>query len=211
MTTKQVYKSQESKDVTHEFHILPSPRLSIKPIGSHSCTLKTQALHILESSLYLNPVNRKMNQNKLITEDREKTAEDEFWMVLNVELFQQPWSWRLRGKCKFYKLLQCKHNYIPNKNVDVGTKGSRRTYKYVSSLICNGKEIVTLENGMHELQPFKQAWFQRLGDFYINVSYLSRGYFKNVCGSETFSQSSASPSILFQGFFFLKINFHHFT
>ena len=65
MTTKQAYKSQESKDVTHEFHILPSPPLSIKPIGSHSCTVKTQALHILESSLYLNPVNRK-NESKQI-------------------------------------------------------------------------------------------------------------------------------------------------
>lgn len=56
-----------------------------------------------------------MNQNKSRTEDREKTAEDEFWMVLNVELFQQLWGWRLREKCKFYKLLQCKNNYIPKK------------------------------------------------------------------------------------------------
>ena len=78
MTTKQVCKSQERKDVTHEFYVLPSHPLSIKAIGSHSCTCKTQGLHILESSLYLNPVNWKMNQNKSRTEDREKLLKMSF-------------------------------------------------------------------------------------------------------------------------------------
>lgn len=65
MTVKQVYKDQERKDMTYEFYILPGCPFVIKAIGSHSQAWETQGLHILEeSSLHLNPVNRKINQNR---------------------------------------------------------------------------------------------------------------------------------------------------
>lgn len=81
---KQVCKSQEHKNVTHEFYILPSCALSIKAIGkSHSWAWKTQGLNILEKQFFIFESTQpkdESKQNKRRIEGWKRTVEDEFWI-----------------------------------------------------------------------------------------------------------------------------------